>query len=149
MLFEIKPLKPIGTHSFWLANHYLGKDKKDNILISWAREISDVNLFVDGVLIDNSLTKRELRKIHLKIQRGQVKYIASRYLNQAGVVLLHDVFDRLGAFQFSIYDDDKLPSSNVQFIDISDIKENLILSSDITLLVADHHSKPKTMPCYL
>lgn len=149
MLFVITPLADIGKHSFRVANHYLGKDKKDNSLISWAWEISDAKMWVDGECIDQSMPKGKLRKIHQSIHRGKVSYVEHRYLNEAGVALLLDVFDKLGVFKFAIHKDDELPSPNLQSLDISDIKSGLLLSCDATLLVSDKDNpKSKTMPSY-
>lgn len=136
MFFTVVPFLDIGKNSFRISDHYLGKDKQKNSLISWAWKIAYHKTIMNGEFLDDSLPKNELRKIYNKVQRGKIQVIENWYLNKEGKLLLHNIFDRLGCFKFSIYEDDKEPATTIQFIDINNIKELLLLSFDVTLLVS-------------
>lgn len=148
MFFTITPFADINKQSFRISNHYLSKDDKNNFT-SWAWEVSYSKILIDGEFLDESLPKHELRKIYHKIQRRKILTTENRYLNKEGEILLHDIFVKLGSFKFSVYQDDKEPSKKLQFIDINNIKENLLLSFDVTLVVANKNSHlGKNMPLY-
>lgn len=149
MFFTIIPFVDIGKNSFRISNHYLAKDNKENKFIGWAWEISYINMLINGKLLDESLPKSELRKIYNEITRGKISTIENRYLNKEGETLLYDIFNKLGSFKFSIYEDNKEPSNKIKFIDINDIKENILLPIDVTLLISDKDNPiSKNIPLY-
>ena len=50
---------------------------------------------------------------------------------------MHDVFDKVGAFKFSIYEENCRTSNFIKKINIKDLKAGLIIKTDVTLLVVN------------
>lgn len=72
IFFIILPFSDIGKNSFRVSDHYLGKNKKENSLTSWAWEVAYHRIMVNGEFLDDSLPKNELRKIDKEIQRKNI-----------------------------------------------------------------------------
>ncbi|WP_160169658.1 hypothetical protein [Moraxella bovoculi] len=136
MFFEIQPFESMEKHSFRLANHYLSKDVKNNSLTGWAWELSDCQTIIDGELLNDSLPKKQLKDIYKDIQRGKIIAKYQRCLNQDGELFLHDVFDKVGSFTFSIYEEDSRPSNIAKKISIKDLRAGFVIDTGVVLLVA-------------
>ena len=50
---------------------------------------------------------------------------------------MHDVFDKVGDFKFSIYEENCRTSNFIKKINIKDLKAGLIIKTDVTLLVVN------------
>ena len=137
MFFEIKPFNGIEKHSFYLSGHYLSKDTQKNNIIGWAWELSDCHIVIDGKTLDDNLPKKQLKKIYRDIQLGRTIAQYQRCLNKNGELFLYDVFDKVGDFKFSIYEEDCRPSNFIKKINIKDLKAGLIINTDITFLVVN------------
>lgn len=137
MFFEIQPFESMEKHSFRLANHYLSKDVKNNSLTGWAWELSDCQTIIDGEVLNDNLPKKQLKDIYKDIQRGKIIAKYQRCLNQDGELFLHDVFDKVGSFKFSIYEEDSSPSDVTKKISIDELKAGWIIDTDCTFLVVD------------
>lgn len=137
MFFEIQPFESMEKHSFRLANHYLSKDVKNNSLTGWAWELSDCQTIIDGELLNDSLPKKQLKDIYKDIQRGKIIAKYQRCLNQDGELFLHDVFDKVGSFKFSIYEENSSPPDFTKKISIEDLRAGWVIDAGIKFLVVD------------
>ena len=81
--------------------------------------------------------KKQLKKIYRDIQLGRTIAEYQRCLNKNGELFLYDVFDKVGDFKFSIYEEDCEPSNFIKKINIKDLKAGLIINTDITFLVVN------------
>lgn len=135
MFFEIQPFENQGKHSFRLANHYLSNDVKSNTIIGWAWELSDCQTVIDEEILNDNLPKKQLKDIYKDIQRGKVIATYQRCLNKEGELFLKDVFDKVGGFKFSIYEEDGEPSNTSKQISIKNLKIGFIIETGVTLLV--------------
>lgn len=137
MFFEIQPFESMEKHSFRLANHYLSKDVKNNSLTGWAWELSDCQTIIDGELLNDSLPKKQLKDIYKDIQRGKIIARYQRCLNKDGELFLHDVFDKVGSFKFSIYEENSSPPDFTKKISIEDLRVGWVIDTGIQFLVVD------------
>lgn len=105
--------------------------------MGWAWELSDCHTVIDGKTLDDNLPKKQLKKIYIDIQVGKTTAKYQRCLNKNGELFLHDVFDKVGGFKFSIYKEDYGSSDFIKKINIRDLKAGLIINTDIKFLVVN------------
>lgn len=97
-----------------MSGYYLSKDTQKNNIIGWAWELSDCHTVIDGKTLDDNLPKKQLKKIYRDIQLGRTIAKYQRCLNKNGELFLYDVFDKVGDFKFSIYEENYRPSNFIK-----------------------------------
>lgn len=137
MFFEITPFDSIKKHSFWLSNHYVAKDLQKNNIFGWAWELSDCQTVIDENVLDDTLPKKQLKRIYRDIQLGKIIAKYQWCLHKDRELFLHSVFDKVGDFKFCIYEETGRPSDNIKKISIDDLKTGLIINADILYLVSN------------
>ena len=81
--------------------------------------------------------QKTAKKIYRDIQLGKTIAKYQRCLNKNGELFLYDVFDKVGDFKFSIYEENYRPSNFIKKINIKNLKAGLIINTDITFLVVN------------
>lgn len=128
MIFEIRPVKDIGKESFYLYDHYLGKDKSRNMFICSADKLYRTEVVLDGKIITGSWLKQ------VQLVKRKKAHIIYR-LTERGESLLRTIFDTYGDFDFALIEEIEGRSKLFNCITISDISNDMLLSLGTTTSV--------------